>query len=77
MATTKRKVRERVVEMLDDIRPHLEKKLDELLKSDFIDFEKEDDFVVPAEVVDANEDEQAVIDYVAGVEYEITPNNQR
>lgn len=35
-----------------------------------------DDFVVPAEVVEANEDEQVIIDYVAGVEYEIIPNNQ-
>ena len=35
-----------------------------------------DDFVIPAEVVDANEDEQVIIDYVVGVEYEITPNNQ-
>lgn len=54
MATTKEKVRERVIEMLDDIRPHLEKKLDELLNSDFIDFEKEDDnYYLPKNIMQA------------------------
>ena len=54
MATTKEKVRERVVEMLNDIRPHLEKKLDELLNSDFIDFEKEEDnYYLPKNIMQA------------------------
>ena len=35
-------------------RPHLEKKLDELLKSDFIDFEKEDDnYYLPKNIMQA------------------------
>ena len=43
MATTKENVRAKVMTLLDDIRPHLEDKLDELLDSGVIDFEKEDD----------------------------------
>lgn len=54
MATTKEKVRERVIEMLDDIRPHLENKLDKLLNGDFIDFEKEDDnYYLPKNIMQA------------------------
>ena len=54
MATTKEKVKERVIEMLDDIRPHLENKLDKLLNSDFIDFEKEDDnYYLPKNIMQA------------------------
>lgn len=54
MATTKEKVRERVIGMLDGIRPHLEKKLDGLLRSDFIDFEKEDDnYYLPKNIMQA------------------------
>ena len=39
MATTKEKVREKVITLLDEIRPHLEKKLDEVLDSGKICFE--------------------------------------
>lgn len=40
MATTKERIREQVITLLDDIRPHLEKKLDEVLGSDLIAFEE-------------------------------------
>lgn len=54
MATTKEKVRERVVGMLDDIRPHLEKKLDVLLNSGMIDFNEEDDnYLLPKQIMQA------------------------
>lgn len=43
MATTKEKVRERVIELLDDIRPLLEKRLDYFLEISNIDYEKEED----------------------------------
>lgn len=43
MATTKEKVRERVIELLDDIRPLFEKRLDYFLDISNIDFEKEED----------------------------------
>lgn len=43
MATTKENVRAKVIELLNDIRPHLEMELDKLLDSGVIDFEKEDD----------------------------------
>lgn len=39
--TTKEDVREKVIELLNDIRPHLEKKLDKLLDSGAIDFDNE------------------------------------
>lgn len=38
MATTKENVRAKVCDLLDDIRPHLENKLDKLLDSGVIDF---------------------------------------
>jgi hypothetical protein len=43
MATTKENVRAKVCTLLDDIRPHLEQKLEKLLDSGVIDFEKEND----------------------------------
>lgn len=43
MATTKENVRAKVCILLDDIRPHLEQKLEVLLDSGLIEFEKEDD----------------------------------
>ena len=52
--TTKEKVRSKVVAMLDDIRPHLEKKLDYLLDSGVIDFENtEDNYLVPKNIIQA------------------------
>ena len=39
--TTKEEVRAKVIELLNDIRPHLEKCLDELLDSGVIDFANE------------------------------------
>lgn len=36
----KEKIRERVITLLDDIRPHLEKKLNEVLESGCINFEE-------------------------------------
>lgn len=39
--TTKEAVRAKVIELLNDIRPHLEKKLDKLLDSGVIDFANE------------------------------------
>lgn len=54
MGTTKEKVRERVIELLDDIRPHLESKLDKLLESGAINFEKEEDnYALPKDIVQA------------------------
>ena len=43
MGTTKEKVRKRVIELLDDIRPLLEKRLDYFLYISNIDYEKEED----------------------------------
>lgn len=43
MATSKENVRAKVLTLLDDIRPHIEQKLEKLLDSGVIDFEKEDD----------------------------------
>ena len=40
MATTKEDVRAKVIELLDDIRPHLEERLDKLLESSAINYEK-------------------------------------
>ena len=52
--TTKENVRRKVVEMLDDIRPHLEKKLDYLLDSGAIDFENtENNYLVPKNIMQA------------------------
>lgn len=54
MATTKEKVREKVIGLLDDIRPHLETKLDKLLDSDAINFEEEeDDYALPKDIMQA------------------------
>ena len=47
----KEKFRERVIALLDDIRPHLEKKLDEVLDSGRINFEElPDDWGAPKEL---------------------------
>ena len=52
MATTKENVRAKVIEILDDIRPHLERKLEVLLDSGLIEFEKEDDnWVLPQDII--------------------------
>lgn len=41
MATTREEVREKVITLLDDIRPHLEKKLDALLDSGAVNFDED------------------------------------
>lgn len=52
MATTKENVRAKVRTLLDDIRPHLEQKLEKLLDSGLIDFEKEDNnWVLPKDII--------------------------
>jgi hypothetical protein len=52
MATTKENVRAKVIDILDDIRPHLERKLEILLDSGLITFEKEDDnWILPKDIV--------------------------
>lgn len=54
MATTKEKTKQRVLTLLDDIRPHLENKLDKLLESGYIDFEKEEDnWALPKDIMQA------------------------
>lgn len=54
MATTKEKVRERVIELLDDIRPLLEKRLDYFLDASNIDYEKEEDnYMLPKFIMQA------------------------
>lgn len=54
MATTKENVRAKVKTLLDDIRPLLEHKLEKLLDSDVIDFEKEDDnWGLPKDIMQA------------------------
>jgi hypothetical protein len=54
MATTKEKVRAKVIGLLDDIRPHLEQKLEKLLDSGTINFEEEDDnYALPKDIVQA------------------------
>ncbi len=54
MATTKEKVRAKVLTLLDDIRPHLEQKLEKLLDSGTINFEKEDDtWGLPKDIIQA------------------------
>ena len=52
MATTKENVRVKVCTLLDDIRPRLEQKLEKLLDSGLIDFEKEDNnYALPKEII--------------------------
>ena len=54
MATTKENVRAKVIGLLDDIRPHLEEKLDNLLNSEAIDYEQEEDnYALPKDIVQA------------------------
>lgn len=60
MATTKENVRAKVKTLLDDIRPYLERKLEKLLDSGVIDFEKEDDnWVLPKDIIQAMAKEMA------------------
>lgn len=52
MATTKENVRAKVCTLLDDIKPHLEQKLEKLLDSGLIAFEKEDNnWVLPKDII--------------------------
>ncbi len=52
MATTRENVRAKVIGLLDDIRPHLEMKLNKLLDSGAIDFEKEDNnYALPKDII--------------------------
>ena len=54
MATTKEIVKAKVCILLDDIRPHLEQKLEKLLDSGAIDFEKEEDnWALPKDIIQA------------------------
>ena len=47
----KEKIRERVITLLDDIRPHLEKKLDDVLDSGRINFDElPDNWACPKEL---------------------------
>lgn len=49
--TTKEKVREQVIALLDEIRPHLEKKLNEVLESGCINFDElPDNWKAPKEL---------------------------
>ena len=60
MATTKENVRAKVIGLLDDIRPYLEQKLNKLLESGAIDFEKEDDnYALPKDIMVALAEEIA------------------
>lgn len=60
MATTKENVRAKVCTLLDDIRPHLEQKLEKLLDSGLIDFEKEDNnWGLPKDIIIAMAEEIA------------------
>lgn len=60
MATTKAKVRAKVIGLLDDIRPHLEQKLEKLLDSGAINFEQEDDtWGLPKDIIQALAKEMA------------------
>lgn len=60
MATTKAKVRAKVIVLLDDIRPHLEQKLEKLLDSGAINFEQEDDtWGLPKDIIQALAKEMA------------------
>lgn len=50
--TTKENVKTKVLGLLDDIRPHLEKKLETLLNSGVIDFENEpDNYGLPKDII--------------------------
>ena len=50
--TTKENVKAKVLDLLDDIRPHLEKKLETLLNSGVIDFENEqDNYALPKDII--------------------------
>ncbi|MBQ8482845.1 MAG: hypothetical protein IJ504_00910 [Bacteroidales bacterium] len=52
MPTTKESIRKKVIEMLDDNRKTMEKKLDALLESGHIDFENtEDNYRLPKMIV--------------------------
>lgn len=52
MATTKENVRAKVIELLDDIRPHLECKLEKLLGSGLITFEEEEgNWALPKDII--------------------------
>ena len=54
MATTKENVRAKVIELLNDLKPILESKLDILLDSGVIDFEKEDNgWALPKDIIQA------------------------
>lgn len=54
MATTREKVRAKVIELLNDLKPTLESKLDILLDSGVIDFEKEEDnWALPKDIIQA------------------------
>lgn len=60
MATTKENVRAKVLELLEDVRPILESKLDKLLDSGAINFEKEDDnWALPKDIIQALAKEMA------------------
>lgn len=54
MATTKQNVRAKVIELLNGLKPMLESKLDTLLDSGVIDFEKEDNnWGLPKDIMQA------------------------
>lgn len=58
--TTRENVRAKVVELLKDLKPILESKLDILLDSGVIDFEKEDDtWGLPQDIIQALAKEMA------------------
>jgi hypothetical protein len=62
MGTTKEKVRKRVIELLDDIRPLLEKRLDYFLDISNIDYDKEEDnYMLPKFIM------QALGEYVVNI----------
>lgn len=54
MATTREEIKLKVLTLLDDIRPHLEMKLEKLLDSGLIDFEKEEyNWALPKDIITA------------------------
>lgn len=54
MATTREEVKLKVLTLLNDIRPHLEMKLEKLLDSGLIDFEKEEyTWALPKDIIQA------------------------
>lgn len=60
MATTRENVRAKVVDLLNNLRPILESKLDILLDSGIIDFEKEaDTWGLPKDIIQALAKEMA------------------